>query len=124
MKPLKKILIVEDEKFLSEIYGYKLTYSGFDVVLADSAEKALEILKKKVLDLILLDVLLPGKSGIDFLVEIKKNPKFFFIPVLVFSNYDELNIQKKAKELGAKEYLIKSNYTPQEIVDKINKYIK
>ncbi len=120
---MKKILIIEDEKFLGEIYKHKLIRSGFIVISVTSAEEALDILEKEMPNLILLDILLPEKTGLDFLIEMNKNPKFNSISILTFSNYDDLQTQKKAKELGSKEYLIKSNYSPQEIVDKINKHL-
>ncbi len=120
---MKKILIVEDEKFLAEIYRYKFVHSDFEVIEADSAEAAFEILEKEIPDLILLDILLPKDSGIDFLAKIRKIPKFSSIIVVAFSNYDEPKTKRKAIALGARDYLIKSNHTPQEIIDKINRYL-
>lgn len=120
---MNKILIVEDEKFLAKIYKHKLVCSKFEVISVGSAEEALAILAKEKPDLILLDILLPGMSGVDFLREKAKVPKFDIIPVLAFSNYDDSKIKKIAKDLGASDYLIKADHTPQEIVDKINQII-
>ncbi len=120
---MKKILIIEDELFLKKIYKYKLVLSGFEVTSANSAEKGLKMLEKEIPNLILLDILLPGKSGIEFLAEIRKNKKFDKIAILAFSNYDDPKIKKEAIKLKAKDYLIKSDHTPKEIVDKINGYI-
>lgn len=120
---MKKILIVEDEIFLADIYKYKLIHSGFEVIEANSAKAALNILEKNIPDLILLDILLPEESGVEFLARIRKIPKFSSLVVIAFSNYDEPKTKNKMKKLGAKEYLIKANYTPQEVIEKINKYL-
>jgi len=120
----KKILIVEDEKILREMYHDKFVQAGFDVTLAKSAEEGIELVSKKKLDLILLDILLPKANGINFLTELKKNKRFDSLPIVAFSNFDSPETKKAAFGLGVKDYLIKTNYTPQEIVDKIKSYLK
>ncbi|MFH1401893.1 MAG: response regulator transcription factor [Parcubacteria group bacterium] len=115
----KKILIIEDEKILSEMYAEKLTQAGFLVVLAPEAEEGLEIAKKEKPDLIILDILLPKGDGISFLQKIKEEPGLSFVPVVVFSNFDDPPTKKAAFSLGVKDYLIKTNYTPHEIIEKI-----
>lgn len=119
----KKILIVEDEVILGEMYKDKFEQAGLDVVLVESAEKALEITPKVKPDLILLDILLPKENGIYFLNEIKNRPEFSNIPIIAFSNYDDLDTKKEAYKLGVKEYLIKTAYTPQEIIEKVKEYL-
>ena len=120
---MKKILIVEDEKILGEMYQDKFIQAGFEIVLAGSAEEGHEFLSKEKPDLILLDILLPRENGITFLTKIRKNPETAPIPVVVFSNFDDHLTKKKALSLGAKDYLIKTTYTPQEVLKKIKKYL-
>lgn len=120
----KKILIIEDEKILGEMYKDKFSEAGFEVVLARSAEEGLEVIPKEKPDLILLDILLPRANGIGFLIKFKKNPEISSIPVVAFSNYDDPETKKSALKLGAKDYLIKTSYTPQEIINEIKSYFK
>ncbi len=121
---MKKILIIEDEKMLGEIYRDKFIQEGFEVILAETVEEGIEATRKEKPDLILLDILLPKTNGIGFLEWLKKEKELFSIPVIAFSNYDDPKTKKEAAELGIKDYLIKTNYTPQEIVDKIKSYLK
>ncbi len=121
---MKKILIIEDEIVLAEMYKEKLEKEGFEVFLASEIEEGIEIAKKENPDLILLDILLPRENGISFLEKIKDEKILEKIPVIAFSNYDDPETKKKAFEMGVKEYLIKANYTPGEVVEKIKKYLK
>lgn len=119
----KKILIIEDERMLGEMYRDKFIQEGFDVVLAETAEQGIEAVRKEKPDLILLDILLPKTNGIGFMGWLKKEKELSSILVIAFSNYDNPKTKKEAMESGIKEYLIKANYTPQEIVDKIKSYL-
>lgn len=119
----KKILIVEDEKLLAEMYEEKFTQAGLQVALAYSAEEGIQAAKKEKPALVLLDILLPRGNGIEFLKAIKKSKRISKVPVVAFSNYDDPATKKQAFELGVLEYLIKTSYTPQEIVDKVKSYI-
>jgi len=121
---MKKILLVEDETILSELYQEKLRKAGFSVVTATEAETGLEIAKAEKPDFILLDILLPKGNGIFFLTNLRKDPEIASLSVIVFSNLDDPETKKEAMRLGAKDYLIKTNYTPGEIVEKIKEYIK
>jgi DNA-binding response OmpR family regulator len=119
----KKILIIEDEKLLAEMYRDKFKRAGFKIYLAFNSEEGLFLVKKEKPDLIILDILLPGENGINFLEKLKKDPETALIPVVVCSNYDDPEIKNKAKELGVKTYLIKANYTPREIINEIKAYL-
>jgi two-component system, OmpR family, alkaline phosphatase synthesis response regulator PhoP len=116
---MTKILIIEDEKILSDMYTEKFTQAGFSVISSSEAEGGLEVAKKEKPDLIILDMLLPKGDGISFLQRMKEEPGLSFIPVVVFSNFDDPPTKKAAFSLGVKDYLIKTNYTPQEIIEKI-----
>lgn len=119
----KKILIIEDEKILAEMYKDKFKQAGFKIYSALDSERGLVLTKKEKPDLIVLDILLPKENGICFLEKLRKNPKIASIPVVVFSNYDDPETKKKAKKLKVKAYLIKTSYTPQQIVKKIKNYL-
>jgi len=118
----KKILIVEDEEILAQMYKDKLQQEGFEAFLAFDASQGIEILKRENIDLILLDILLPREDGISFLKKMKNLKKEKSPLVIAFSNYDNPEIKQTLQNLGAKDYLIKANYTPQEVVEKIKKY--
>ena len=120
---MKKILLIEDEKILADMYRDKLTRAGFKVVLVFNAEDGLKMAKKESPDLIILDILLPKANGISFLQKQKKDPKISSIPVVAFSNYDDPDTKKQAFQLGVKDYLIKTNYAPNEVVAKIKQLL-
>ena len=120
---MKKILIIEDEKVLAEMYRDKFTRAGFEVILAFDSEEGIILAKKEKPDLIVLDILLPKENGITFLTWLRKEPEIFSIPVVAFSNYDDPEIKRQAVKLGVKDYLIKTNYTPQEIINKVKNYL-
>ena len=119
----KKILIIEDEKILGEMYQDKFIKAGFETVLIDTAEEGIQAVSKENPDLILLDILLPRANGISFLEQIKKNKKLASIPVVAFSNYDDPDTKVEAYRLGVKDYLIKTNYTPGEVVKKVKQLL-
>jgi len=105
------------------MYRDKLTRAGFKVVLVFNAEDGLKMAKKESPDLIILDILLPKANGISFLQKQKKDPKISSIPVVAFSNYDDPDTKKQAFQLGVKDYLIKTNYAPNEVVAKIKQLL-
>jgi len=116
---MKKILLIEDEKILSEMYQEKITKAGFYVVTAKEAEGGLEMARTEKPDLILLDMLLPRGNGLFFLSSLRNDPQIADLPVLVFSNFEDTETRREAERLGAKDYLIKTNHTPAEILEKI-----
>lgn len=120
---MAKILIIEDEKILAQMYQEKFSQAGFDVELVFNAEDGLLFLKKEVPDLILLDILLPEADGIQFLRQLRAIKSFLQIPVVAFSNYDDPLTKKEAFRLGVKDYLIKTQFTPKELVERIKKYL-
>jgi len=121
---MAKILLIEDERVLAEMYENKFDEAGYETDLVFSAEDALEYLKTKKPDLILLDILLPKENGIGFLGKLKEIAGTSQIPVVGLSNFDDPETKKKAFQLGVKEYLIKTQYTPQELLAKIKKYLE
>jgi len=119
-----KVLIIEDEKILAEMYKDKFEEAGYQVDSVFSSEQALDYLKKEKPDLILLDILLPRENGIHLLKRLKEIEGISEIPVVAFSNYDEPKTKKEALDLGAKAYLIKTQYTPKELLEEVKKVLK
>ena len=119
---MKKILIIEDEKILAEMYQDIFSQAGYQAFLAFTSEEGIEIAKKEKPDLILLDILLPEESGVIFLQKLKKDPQLSIIPVVAFSNYDDPKTKKETEDLGIKAYLLKANFTPKEILEKVKEY--
>lgn len=119
----KKVLIVEDEGLLIDMYTEKLQHAGFSIARASSSKEASEVAEKEKPDFILLDMLLQDENGLSFLWKRQNDPVIGDIPVIVFSNFQDEKTEREAIRLGALDYLIKTLYTPQEIVDKIKKYL-
>lgn len=120
---MSKILIVEDNQVLVKMYKIKLDLEGFQVETASEGQEGLEKLNDFSPDLILLDLAMPGMDGFEFLEELRKNEKLKEITVIIFSNLGQESDIKRAKELGAKDYLIKVNLTPRQVVEKIRQYL-
>ncbi len=119
----KKILIIEDEKMLAEMYRDRFMHEGYDVSSAYDAEEGMQMAIKIKPDLIILDILLPRANGTEFLEKKAKINEIKNITVIAYSNYDDNTYKEKAKKLGVKEYLIKTNHTPKEISEIIKKHI-
>jgi len=119
-----KILLIEDDATLVEMYEMKFKESEFEILVADRGAQGLEIAEKQVPDIILLDIILPEMDGFAILRELKKDEKTKRIPVLLLSNLGQDSDIEKGKKLGAEDYLVKANYTPTQVVDMVRKYIK
>ncbi len=120
----KKILIIENEKMLNELYSLKLTTAGFKTISASNLREGLYFTRTEKPDLILLETFLQGESSLDFLTELQNNPKLANTKIMAFSNYDDPETKKGVEKLGVKDYLIKSNYTPKELVEKIKAFLE
>jgi DNA-binding response OmpR family regulator len=120
----KTILLVEDDSFVSDIYSMKLNAEGFNVVLARNGMEALKKLEEVVPDLILLDIIMPYVSGLEVLQKIKSKENLKKIPVILLTNVSEKEKIEEALGIGANDYLIKSHFTPSEVLNKINSFLK
>ncbi|MBT3690298.1 response regulator [bacterium] len=119
------ILIVEDEKPLREALKTKLRSEGFDVMEAANGEEGLEIINSKKPDLVLLDLMMPGIPGEQVLKEMNDSGLIKEIPVIVLSvKGNDTTIRNCIDQLGAVDYMSKSDYSLKEIVEKINKLLK
>jgi len=118
-----KILTIEDDKFLRELIKRKLQEVGFEAISASNGEEGLALVKEEKPNLILLDLIMPGMDGFITLKELQKDPLLASIPVIILSNLGQQDDFDKAKQLGAVDFLVKAHFTPNEIVDKINKIL-
>lgn len=119
----KKILLVEDDKFLRELIAKKLKSAEYEVIEATDGESAVVKAKELRPDLILLDLILPGIDGFGILAEIKEDPAISKTPVIILSNLSQQEEVDRAIKLGAADFLIKAHFVPGEIIEKINKIL-
>jgi len=118
----KKLLIAEDERSIAKALQLKLSISGFEVSLASNGEEALALMKEKKFDLLLLDIMMPKMDGFTVMAEMKKNKNK--TPIMILSNLSQEDDAKRAKELGAVDFIVKSNTPLAEIIEKVKKFLK
>lgn len=118
VKP-QSVLVVEDEAFLVKIYTVKLKKEGFDVSVATDGELAVKMAAELKPDIILLDLILPKMNGFEALEKMRQNPINHATPVIVLSNLGQEEDIKRAKALGADDYLVKANFSIQDVIQKI-----
>jgi DNA-binding response OmpR family regulator len=123
MTEQKKILLVEDDDFLVQMYATKLELENYTVIMATDGAKGLKLAMKEKPDLVLLDLNLPIMDGFQVLEELKKSPDTKDIPVLVLTNYGQKENVDKCLNLGAEDYLIKAHFVPSEVVARIKKIL-
>lgn len=121
-----KVLIVEDDKFLSELISTKLDKEGFSISLAGDGEAGLKKAEEFRPDIILLDIMLPGMDGFEVLEKLKASTDASLksIPVIILSNFGQESKVERGLQLGAVDYLVKANFTTGEIVAKIKEVLK
>lgn len=115
-----RILLIEDDQFILRICKNGLERSGFDVVTAAEGEEGIKKAREQNPDLILSDLVMPHRNGFETLEQIKKDKQLKNIPIIILSNLGQESDIKKIKELGAVDYLIKSDFKIKEVVEKIN----
>lgn len=118
-----KILLVEDDPYICDIYVTKFTAEGFEIKIAVDGEECLEKIKLEKPDLILLDIVLPNTDGWEVLRKIKEDDNLQSIKVIVLSNLGQKEEIEKGIKMGAEGYLIKSQYTPSEIVKEVKRIL-
>ncbi|MFA5021189.1 MAG: response regulator [Patescibacteria group bacterium] len=119
-----KILLVEDDSMIVEMYKLRFEEEGFETIVTDKGSEAIEIAKRDQPDLILLDVILPEIDGFSILREIKSEMTTKKIPVLLLTNLSQESDQQKGTELGADGYFIKAQHTPADLMNEIKKVLK
>ncbi|MCH7541834.1 response regulator [Patescibacteria group bacterium] len=122
-KDIKKVLVVDDEPAVREIYNKEFSNNGFKVILAVDGKEGLLKAGEEIPDLILLDVMMPNMSGVDTLKALKKNELTKKIPILLLTNLGEEQIIKEGFKLGADGYLLKVSYTPAQVVDECRRFL-
>ncbi|KKT42054.1 hypothetical protein A2W54_03405 [Candidatus Giovannonibacteria bacterium RIFCSPHIGHO2_02_43_13] len=121
---MKKILFIEDEESLQRAMGSMLEQKKMQILKALNGEDGLNIAKKETPDLILLDLILPKKNGFEVLGELKKDPGTKDIPIIVLTNLEGSTDIERALALGATTYLVKANYTLEDIMAKIESVLE
>ena len=119
----KKILLIEDEEIIVEFLQKRLNKEGYEVSLARNGEKGLQMMRETKPNLVLLDIILPQKGGFEVMEQMEKESELKLIPVIVISNSGQLSELDRAKRLGAKNWIIKTEFDPQEIINKIVRQI-
>ena len=122
---MNKVLLVEDDPFLSSLLKNRLQKEGLEVNLAKDGEEALNSLKSAKPDLILLDLILPKKSGFEVMEEIRNDPQMQSqeVPIIIISNLGQPEDVSRGQELGAIEYFVKAKTSIDELVEKIKGFL-
>jgi two-component system alkaline phosphatase synthesis response regulator PhoP len=110
-----KVLLIEDEKEVAELYRLKLSLDGYDVSVAENGEEGLKKALEDKPELIFLDIKMPGMDGFEVLKHLRADKVTKDTPVVILSNFDEQEMIEKGLTLGANEYLIKSQFTPADL---------
>ncbi len=121
---MQKILLVEDDIELDELYKLQFEKAGFEFSYLTNGLEALTKFADMKPDLVLLDIMLPGTNGLDVLKKIKENETTRNIKVVLLSNLPEESAKDKGLALGAEDYLVKSNHTPLEVIEIVQKILK
>lgn len=119
----KKILIVEDEEILLNLLKHKLEKEGYIISTAKNGEEGLEKIRKEKPNLVLLDIIMPKMDGIQFLKKKKREGEIKDIPVIIISNSGQPAELNQAQKLGADDWLVKTEFNPQEVIKKVERVI-
>lgn len=119
----RRILLIEDDAYIRELYEEVLKNAGYEVVTGVDGEEGLAKASDGVYDLVLLDIMLPKLTGIEVLKQFKaQGSKLIDVPVYLLTNLGEETIAKETYKLGADGYLLKAKYLPRELIKEIDKY--
>lgn len=121
---MKKILVVEDERLLSEAYALALKAAGYKVALAFDGQEAIEQIAKEVPDLILLDLLMPKLDGVGFLHRSGLKKKLPQVKIILFSNISSYGKIQEAMSLGVTKHIVKSSLTPKQLLLEVENILK
>jgi two-component system alkaline phosphatase synthesis response regulator PhoP len=119
---MKKILVCEDEPGLNKLLKIRFQEDGWEVTSVMDGQSAIDLIKKERYDLVLLDLMMPVKNGFDVLQDIKANPAFRDLPIIVMSGLESDEDIKKALKLGATDYYVKSQHPIGEVLEKAKAY--
>lgn len=119
-----KILLIEDDPFLLNMYAAKFELENFNIIIADNGEKGLALAIKESPDVILLDIMLPNMDGFEVLQRIKSDSRLSKITVILLTNLSQKDDVDKGLNMRAEDYLIKAHFTPSEVVEKVKRVLK
>lgn len=119
-----KILLVEDDVFLSELYVTKFGEVGYEITVAEDGREGLQLVEKLKPDLMLLDIVLPRMDGLSVLRSMKEREAVKNIPVILLTNLGQKEDVDRGIALGAADYVIKAHFTPTEVVAKVDEVLK
>ena len=120
---MSKVLIVDDDQFYRKIYKHKFELLKYEVELGENGEEALEKIKSFKSDIVLMDIMMPKMNGYETLDAMQKDPEMKDIPVIMLTNLSSGADSNVAIEKGAKDWMIKSDVTPDEVVEKVEKVL-
>lgn len=120
---MKKVLIVEDEELIGNLLQKKMRQEGYYASVAIDGEAALKQIRQEKPDIVLLDIVLPRLNGFEVLSELKKDEELRKIPVIIISNSGQPAEIEKAKELGVRDWLVKTEFDPREVLEKVQRQI-
>lgn len=118
-----KLLLVEDDVTLVKMYERKFISDGYDVVIAYDGEEGLKKASKEKPDLVLLDIMLPKLDGLAMFKKMRSQPETFSTPVILLTNFGQEDAVFECFKLGAVDYLVKSDVTPQQVVAKVENFL-
>lgn len=120
---MAKILIIEDDPFISEMYVLKFKEAGFQIETASDGKAGLKKIKEYQPNIVLLDIVMPVMDGFDVLQELKKNFSLPIPKIILLTNLGQKEDVDRGMKLGADDYIIKAHFTPSEVVKKVKKLL-
>lgn len=118
------LFLAEDDPLLTKMYSAKFAKEGFRLLTAGDGQAAYDTITKNKPDFLILDVMMPKLSGLELLEKLRQDPGYKSIPVMMLTNLTQKEEAQKALDLGAKEYLIKANLTPSQVVEKVKLHLR
>jgi DNA-binding response OmpR family regulator len=119
----KTVLVIEDDSFLAKAYEIKLKKEGINARLIMNGKDALACLSEEPPAVVLLDLMLPGLSGFDFLTKLREVPAWKDVPVMILTNLGQAQDIERGRQLGAVDYIIKANVKISEVIEKVRRYV-
>lgn len=119
----KKILLVDDDIYIRDLYAEVLKDENYEVFIAADGEEALNMVAQDIYDLVLLDIMMPKVDGIQVLTKIKQDDRYRNVPVVMLTNFGQEDLVKQAVTMGSSDYLLKYNLTPGEMTAKVKQVL-
>lgn len=119
---MAKILLIEDDFFINDIYGRALTKAGFEVKAVLSGDEGIKAARENQFDLVLLDIMMPGKTGLEVLKELRLISAT--LPIVLFTNLAQISVIQEALRLGATGYLLKGGKSPNQVIERLTKFLE